>query len=95
MMTNTNIGIYKQHSRKSLWDWFAAAFPKAKYCLCSATLTDEAVEDILGITSNFQFPDLSLHLPRISWYAARGHQDPFQEKCQGKHFSPGKPITLQ
>ena len=34
--------------RKELWDWFSAAFPKAVYCLCSATLTDAAVLDMRG-----------------------------------------------
>ena len=32
--------------RQSLWDFFRAAFPSASYCLCSATMTDEAVKDV-------------------------------------------------
>ena len=35
-------------SRKNLWDWLGAAFPKAVYCLCSATLTDACVLDMRG-----------------------------------------------
>ena len=33
---------------QELWLWLAAAYPKAVYCLSSATLTDEAVLDIRG-----------------------------------------------
>jgi hypothetical protein len=36
--------------RQELWDWFASTFPRATYCLASATLTDEAVCDITGET---------------------------------------------
>ena len=44
------IGSPSIHStyRKDLWDWLAAAFPDAVYCLCSATLTDSAVTDMRG-----------------------------------------------
>ena len=35
--------------RQSLWDFFLASFPCVTYCLASATLTDEAVLDILSI----------------------------------------------
>ena len=36
-------------SRPDLWNWFSAAFPNAKYCLASATLTDAAVKDMQGV----------------------------------------------
>ena len=35
-------------SRPDLWQWLSAAFPRAKYCLASATLTDASVEDMQG-----------------------------------------------
>ena len=31
-----------------LWGFLSAAFPKAKYCLCTATMTDKALERIAG-----------------------------------------------
>ena len=29
-----------------MWDFLKAAFPAAIYCLCSATMTDEAITDV-------------------------------------------------
>ena len=39
--------------RQSLWDFFRAAFPRATYCLASATLTDSAVKDIQRNSNHF------------------------------------------
>ena len=38
-------------SRPDLWQWLSAAFPRAKYCLASATLTDASVKDMQGFPS--------------------------------------------
>ena len=37
-------------SSQELWDWFASTYPRAAYCLASASLTDSAVTDITGAT---------------------------------------------
>ena len=37
-------------NRQPLWNFVKAAFPRARYCLSSATLTDAYVKDILSKT---------------------------------------------
>ena len=40
------VGDHNHFHRQSLWDFLKAAFPSANYCLCSATMTDEAIKDV-------------------------------------------------
>ena len=46
------INFLKFYYSSELWGFLAAAFPKAKYCLCTATMTDKALEGIAGVIND-------------------------------------------
>ena len=52
-----------------LWQWLAAAFPDAKYCLASATLTDAAVRDMQGVLVSLVLQFMLFHLTNSSFTA--------------------------
>jgi hypothetical protein len=46
-ITLANLSQYHSPSA-SLWDFLASALTKARFLLCTATLTDKALKDIMG-----------------------------------------------
>ena len=68
-----------------LWQWLAAAFPDAKYCLASATLTDAAVRDMQGVLVSLVLQFMLFHLTNSSFTAhqARGDEDSLQRSPRG------------
>ena len=85
---------------QSLWDWLMAALPEAKFCLASATLTDNAVKDITSSQSQNLFwvhlsPPAISHTEqyivcwRFTWAIEEKCYYPLQEACQARNSSSG------
>ena len=79
-----------------LWQWLAAAFPDAKYCLASATLTDAAVRDMQGVLVSLVLQFMLFHLTNSSFTAhqARGDEDSLQRVLAAQHLPAGSTAAI-
>lgn len=77
-----------------LWQWLAAAFPDAKYCLASATLTDAAVRDMQGVLFSLVLQFMLLTNPSFTAHQARGDEDSLQRVLAAQHLPAGSTAAI-